>query len=268
MVVGRVSSSPPNVRAEPTRVKLRNIFIICEGASELEYFQAIGDKGLYRDCVIVYPVDKFGPDIDDSNRLSLIQLADEYRQFQRNGQLHLRLFISMTIQSFLNDFKNKYYLVFGKSLKDIRTLLREEVRDDVFSNVFTFSDYTSNDIVTDSKGLAESIIKKCCTALDKDEDFYELDDSKAFPQSIEDASCESYVVFDRDHDPKHERGESNYEQWLQECSITDVKPVVTSPCFELWLWMHWRNTDYGRPSFKEEYAHEVKVKVIRKENPD
>ena len=269
MSSGRLGGSLPFSRAPPTRDKLRNVFIVCEGASELDYFQALRDRNMYRDCVIVSPVDKFGPDVDDSDRLSLIQLADEYRQFQRNGTMRQRLFVSRTIQAFIDNFKGKYYSEFNRSLKDLRAFLRDNVRDDPFFNAFTLSEYTSKEgLVEDDCGLAKAIIKKCSEVLGKGDDYFDLEDSIAFPESVRDPSCQCFVVFDRDYDARYSRGDEDYDEWISECLDKNIDPVISSPCFELWLYMHWPNNNYGMPSFGPEYAHEIKVKIIQSENPE
>lgn len=268
MSFGRVNGTSPFARPPPTRVKPRNIFIICEGASELDYFQALKDKNQYKDCVVVNPVDKVGPDRDDSDRLSLIQLAYEYQNFQRNGKLPLRLFMSMSIQIFISNFRYKSYDEFDMSVKDLSKFLREHVRDAYYRSYLT-SKYVDQGYVINSKDLAGEIIKDCNCELGKSYDYFKAEeDSLLFPKSFLDPQCKSYVVFDRDYDERFRRGEEDYDEWLRECERTGVDPIITSPCFELWLYMHWPQTDYGNPSYMPEYGHEIKVKVLESEHPE
>ena len=264
---GRIIGSSPFTRTPPTKNKRRNIFIICEGATELDYFQALKDKNSYKDCVVVNPVDRIGPDRDDTDRNSMIQLAFEYQQFQKSGQLHLRLFMSMVINIFINNFKNTSEKEFGLDQKELRQYLRDNVRDAYYSSYLT-SDYVSDGLVKDTRNLASEIIKDCNCELGKDLDYFTAyEDSILFPKSFMDFQCKSYVVFDRDYDELFSRGHEDFDEWLSECQRTGVEPVITSPCFELWLYMHWPDNDYGTPSFDTKYAHDIKVKVIGLENP-
>ena len=268
MSFGRVSGTSPFSRAPPTRVKPRNIFIICEGATELDYFQALKDKKQYKDCIEVNPVDKIGPDRDDSDRLSIIQLAYEYQNFQKDGRLPLRLFMSMSIQIFINNFKFKSYSEFKMDVKDLSTYLRTHVRDAYYDS-YQKSEYVDQGFVINPKDLACEIIKDCNVELGKDINYFKAEeDSLLFPKSLMDPLCKSYVIFDRDYDEDFNRGDEDYNIWLRECERTGVNPVITSPCFELWLYMHWANTDYGSPSHMPEYGKEIKRKVLKSEHPE
>lgn len=259
MSYGRIGSSSPFKRAPPTKIKHKNIFVVCEGASELDYFRALKDKNSYKDCVVVNPVDKMGPDRDDTDRISMIQLAYEYQQFQRDGCLPLRLFMSMVINVFIKNFEFQSIKEFDMDKRELRLFLRKNVRDAYYNHYMT-TNYVSKGIVTDSGSLATEIIKDCNCELGKDVNYFTAhEDSILFPKCLMDPQCKSYVVFDRDYNEEFDRGDDDYDKWLLECQKTGIEPVITSPCFELWLYMHWSNNDYGIPSYSPEYAHDVKT---------
>ncbi len=106
-------TSPYGSRISSTRTKSRVVFITCEGKTELDYFESIARYEGYKDSVSVEPVDKLGPDRDDSDRLSMIQMAVENRIYQATGQIPLRFYISLVIAKYIDNFRRASLKEFG-----------------------------------------------------------------------------------------------------------------------------------------------------------
>ena len=66
------SSHSRDTKTQPVK---RTIHIVCEGKTELDYFKAIKEKNGFRDYVEIELVDRLNVDRNDTDRLSMIQMA-------------------------------------------------------------------------------------------------------------------------------------------------------------------------------------------------
>jgi hypothetical protein len=267
--MGREKDGNPFVRTEPERSKRHNVLILCEGGTELQYFKSLKDNDKYNDLVSVHPMDKIGPDRDDTDRLSMIQIASECLYFNKTGEYPYRYFISFVLSFIVKQYGYRSEEVFGIDKKELIECLRS-FRDSGIFKMFNYdSEYVKNGIVVNKRKFAEKIIEDCKLDLDDDLDYYiptaqDFDNDKC----LKDPNASCYLVFDRDYDTRFGRGHPDYDKWMEEFEKSDVGPVVTSPSFELWLYMHEANdSEYGEPSYLPEYETEIRKKILKRQFP-
>ena len=256
-------------RTDRDMTKKRNILILCEGGTELQYFRSLKENNKYNNLVSVHPTDKIGPDRDDTDRISMIQIASECLYYNRTGEFPYRYFISFVLNFILRQYGRISESVFGLTRKELILKLRE-FRDDSFFKAFNYdSEFVKNGIVVSKRKFAEKIIDNCKFDLKDDIEYYvptaqDFDNDKC----LRDCDADCYLVFDRDYSRRYGRDHSDYDNWMAEFKKTSVKPVVTSPSFELWLYMHEASdSDYGEPSYLPQYETEIRKKRLRMQNP-
>ncbi len=272
--MGRYRDADESKRDDGTSNRKRNILIQCEGGTELQYFRGLKSNKKFLELVNVEPRDKIGPDRDDCDRESMIQIANDCLYYNRYGQYPYRYFVSFVLSFILKTFEKDPNGIESFGVKDrdemvdrLRSIRDSEIYKMTFCND---SRYVENGIVVNKLELSKRIIENCKFDFNDNVDFYlPTNDELESDKCINDPKTAGYLVFDRDYNEEWGRGHQDYERWLEEFKKTDVIPIVTSPSFELWLYMHEaKDTEYHNPDYTPEYEMEIREIMVRKQHPN
>lgn len=223
-------------RSQSTRIIKPYIDIICEGHTEEGYLKSINKEFSEKHSEII-PVDKGFIDNDLSDRKKLVDFVIEYMWQQWKGidGCKLRRFVTIML--------NELYLKSdcAANIEDLgffRDTLYEKLKDESYTNEKGF--------VVDPDYLYK-IIKKAFI------DQYGVEPStKIIPCDMikrrsgrkeGDTVC---FMFDRDHNmecmpPDYFIDCVEYCKKENNHFIMDIEPLVSSPQFELWLLMHYKD---------------------------
>lgn len=259
----------PFSRNVPIKVAKRTILVLCEGLTELDYLKSVKRNQIFKQFVDIRPIDKYGPCRDMTNRDFMIELVKGYQIYHTTKKLTLRYFITHIVNEYAKNFEKNSMDYFEKEFIDVCEILKNCISSQVLYNRYMNDERLVEDgFVINAMGLATEIIRDCNLELGKDIDFYTPSQDSSFGgDSLDCKDLDSYVIFDRDFDEYYSTAD-DYDRWIRLCEDMGVNPVISSPCFELWLYMHWENNNYGHPSHLPEYAKDLKRKIIKNEHPN
>ena len=254
-MVRQQSSLPFNERESATRTVKVKYHIIFEGRTEMDYFDRLKDSRLLKDNVYIFKILKKGIERDMSDRMEMIESATDYMLFNHTGRSTLRRYITTVLNDFFNQEKNvvnKTYKEFCKELLALRSDL-----------INTYNNYESiHDGLVDEETDLHRRISEYLSDLYGLK--YKMGDTDSFTctKRPKDDSQKVMVIFDRDYSTDYFDHEK-YKKCIHKCEEEGYTPIVSSPKFELWMLMHMKDANFGKPSFYPSYGRYVSNELVR-----
>ena len=208
------------IRTRNPRHSTKTYYLALEGIStEYRYFVTLISSGIFSRNVHPIILMKSANEVSYSNPRKLIDLVCDYMHFQKTGEYPTDLFIGHVLD-YLNrkqmKMNNHDLKVYSEDLKS--TLLKMGVSKDEL-----ISDYNLAIIISEEYFKRVSNRDIIVDLSDYKQPFYEGMD------------CDYSIIVDRD---EHSFRPNQVAEVDEICQLKKIRFVLTNPCFELWLMLH------------------------------
>lgn len=248
------SPTPFNQRESHVRETKKSYYMIFEGRTEKDYFSRLLDSKLLIDNLYLCMIAKKGIEQDMSDRMEMVKSAYDFMLFRHTGLSTLRRYITLVLSDFYSQMKGSL---------DIRPYeLRKELlsfRDELIE---LYHDHysVSDGLVEPVSDLHRAISNKLSNKYGVN---YSMGDTDAFTASKRPVEKNErvFVVFDRDYSEQYFNHQM-YSDCIDKCDELGYAPVVSSPKFELWMLMHHKSPNFGKPSFYPSYGSHISSELV------
>ena len=214
------------------------ICVVAEGKTENDYLNRLKDN--YRfDNVIVDNMRIADKDIlnrDFRDRMNLVNYTWDWMIFNSNGNCPLKLYISIVLANYYKCHNNT------NEILDNLSSFRDELCSDYRINC---RKYVTDGKVPKGSDLYKEIFLRCYNKFPGSKD---TPDQWTKPSGLDPETCggkQIYIMFDRDYN-EEERDENAYKEVIEEIRKKNFHAVVTTPQFELWLMMHFKDASFDK----------------------
>ena len=210
------------IRKSGTKTTRRRFILFFEGfRTEIQYFSGMKDNrqhfripSLIEICVMCrYPMDA-----GSSDPMRLLELVDEYMMWLKHGKYAPNLFMNTYLCKELSD---DYVLTHNKEIDDFIKHVEKDMSHLV----------DSEGLVSDVDG-ALAVCNVFLKEIFRKNPITEVMPARPDYDENRDVVC---VIIDRDAD---NRPSSKCSDFLSRCKEKNYMPVMTNPCFEFWLLLH------------------------------
>ena len=244
-MAGRQSTSNNLNRLSKVRDPKTVICVVTEGLTEMDYLKIIKNNNYFDRTILELEIaDKTMFDLDVSDRMNLVRYVVGWRMLVGSGNCPLRMYVSIVLEYFYDHYS------FGINIKDDIQELHRECCE-------RFGNYVDNGIVPKGSNLYEDILRFCFKKYpDRSGNTPSLIKPPKLDPEIS-GSKRYYIMFDRDYSRDY-RDTDDYNEVIDEMERNRIEALVTTPQFELWLLMHFKDVsfdeiEYNTPSMKIEH---------------